>query len=217
MKKNIQDLETFKFLLQSIANANGMVVLDFDGVIADTEPLHRLAYEELLKEAISNNKSFEFERYMGRSEEQIYELINSDLGTSLDVKTDKPKRLGIFWELVKKYNLQPSYFVRPLIEATGSIEILSSQDIELIRQLTDLWEITRNCNVLEWRSKYETKFDVIPKLAEIYDQRPETVFHFEDSADAIRLSKQAGHQTIFVSHQLNSKSKVDAGWRIDIK
>jgi beta-phosphoglucomutase-like phosphatase (HAD superfamily) len=61
------------------------VVFDFDGVLANSEPLHFAAYRELLAaEGIALTESEYYERYLGFDDARAFEAIAADRGRSWD-------------------------------------------------------------------------------------------------------------------------------------
>ncbi|MDE3156871.1 MAG: HAD family phosphatase [Acidobacteriota bacterium] len=61
------------------------VVFDFDGVIADTEPLHLRAYQDILAEAgISLTEMDYYARYLGYDDAGAFRAIARDSGRTLD-------------------------------------------------------------------------------------------------------------------------------------
>ncbi|HVB38842.1 MAG TPA: HAD family phosphatase [Vicinamibacterales bacterium] len=61
------------------------VVFDFDGVIADTEPLHLRAYQDILAEAgITLTEMDYYARYLGYDDAGAFRAIARDSGRALD-------------------------------------------------------------------------------------------------------------------------------------
>lgn len=61
------------------------VVFDFDGVIANSEPLHFAAYRDVLAaEDVTLTESDYYERYLGFDDERAFEAIASDRGRVWD-------------------------------------------------------------------------------------------------------------------------------------
>ena len=60
------------------------VFFDFDGVIADSEPLHLRAYQEVLQtDGIDLNKSDYYARYLGYDDVGLFEALARDRGIAL--------------------------------------------------------------------------------------------------------------------------------------
>ena len=61
------------------------IIFDFDGVIADTEPIHLRGFqEELLAQGISLSERDYFDRYLGMSDREGFEAVSRDQGRPLD-------------------------------------------------------------------------------------------------------------------------------------
>src|SRR5438270_12193982 len=61
------------------------IVLDFDGVIADTEPLHFRAFREVLAgEGVPLSEADYYSKYLGYSDAAAFNAIASDSGRSWD-------------------------------------------------------------------------------------------------------------------------------------
>jgi beta-phosphoglucomutase len=57
------------------------IVFDFDGVIADSEPLHFQAFHEILAEAgIPLGEGDYYARYLGFSDAGVFEAVGQDHG-----------------------------------------------------------------------------------------------------------------------------------------
>jgi beta-phosphoglucomutase len=61
------------------------VVFDFDGVIADSEPLHLRAYQMVLqREGIELSRADYYDRYLGYDDTGLFEALARDRGMALD-------------------------------------------------------------------------------------------------------------------------------------
>jgi beta-phosphoglucomutase len=61
------------------------VIFDFDGVIADSEPLHLRAYQAVLQpEGIELDKKDYFERYLGYDDAELFQTLAKDRGITVD-------------------------------------------------------------------------------------------------------------------------------------
>ena len=57
------------------------VIFDFDGVIANSEPLHLMAYQQLLaEEAIELTSSEYYAKYLGYDDRGVFEALSHDRG-----------------------------------------------------------------------------------------------------------------------------------------
>ena len=63
------------------------VVFDFDGVIADTEPLHLAAYQDVLVDtALSLSTKDYYARYLGYDDIGVFTALSRDQGVTLDAQ-----------------------------------------------------------------------------------------------------------------------------------
>jgi beta-phosphoglucomutase len=64
------------------------VIFDFDGVIADSEPLHLQAYQSVLgPEGIELDKKDYYERYLGYDDAGLFEALAKDRGIAVNTGT----------------------------------------------------------------------------------------------------------------------------------
>jgi len=60
------------------------IVFDFDGVLADSEPLHLRAYQEILAPAgVRLTRDMYYERYLGFDDEGVFQQVAKDFGLLL--------------------------------------------------------------------------------------------------------------------------------------
>jgi beta-phosphoglucomutase-like phosphatase (HAD superfamily) len=63
------------------------VVFDFDGVIADSEPLHLRAYQDVLRaDGIPLDKEDYYARYLGYDDAGLFQALARDRGMSIDAR-----------------------------------------------------------------------------------------------------------------------------------
>ena len=67
------------------------VIFDFDGVIADSEPLHLRAYQTILQpEGIELSREDYYQQYLGYDDEELFRTLARDRGLSIkDATIDK--------------------------------------------------------------------------------------------------------------------------------
>jgi beta-phosphoglucomutase-like phosphatase (HAD superfamily) len=189
------------------------VILDFDGVIADTEPLHAAAYDEVLTQLfnISLPGSRFAQRYLGRSEPEIYRLIERDFGIKIDDARFRQARRKAFLGLVDNRDLQPNPFVERLVEEqqlTGSysLNVLSSQGLDLIKALLRRWRLEAAFGqVVSCESRQVSKGEVFRHVSEYFHCLAVDAVVFEDSPAALVAARAAGLRTVAVRHSLNAE------------
>lgn len=216
VKTSQESVNTLSEVKNIITAKSGVVVLDFDGVVADTEPLHLQAYVELLKKYNVQFLYQDFRRYIGHSEEEIYKLLEQDYSIDMNPVKDKAFRLNNFMNLVIKEKLQLSRVAQAILDTDSEIFILSSQDQATIKGLLKYWNIGNRFSFIKFTSHLPGKREVVSVLASFIGTEPAKVFHFEDNSEIIKSSKTAGHKTIFVRHSLNQEEQSNADWTVDI-
>ncbi len=72
------------------------VLFDMDGVIVDTEPVHRFAYFEHFKELEIEVTEEMFTTYTGNSTRNVFERIKQEFGLDQDVENLIQRKRGIF-------------------------------------------------------------------------------------------------------------------------
>jgi beta-phosphoglucomutase len=64
------------------------IFFDFDGVIADSEPLHLQAYQSVLaRDGITLSREDYYERYLGYDDSGMFEALAKDRGLAIDANT----------------------------------------------------------------------------------------------------------------------------------
>lgn len=194
------------------------VILDFDGVIADTEPLHAAAYDAVLNKISNVSLSgAEFaKRYLGRTEPDIYRLLERDFDIHVDGASFRRARREAFLSLVDSRDLQPNPFVERLIAerrsaGSYSLDIVSSQGLELIDALLRRWHLDAAFDqVVSCENRRVSKAEVYRNLSEYFHCRAEDAVVFEDSPAALAAAAAAGLRTVAVRHSLNAELALEA-------
>jgi beta-phosphoglucomutase len=81
------------------------ILLDFDGVLADTEPLHFQVFHKVLSgEEITLDEADYYAKYIGLDDKGCFHAVLSDRGYSPTPETIRrliDRKAGIFWEYLK--------------------------------------------------------------------------------------------------------------------
>lgn len=75
------------------------VIFDMDGVIVDTEPLHKKAYYQHFKELDIDVDAELFSRFTGKSTRNVYQIIKEIFGINTDVEDLIQRKRTIFYGL----------------------------------------------------------------------------------------------------------------------
>jgi HAD superfamily hydrolase (TIGR01509 family) len=203
MKMNlIQDfLETIKEVVTT-------AVFDFDGVIADTEPLHAESYVRLLRRHGVTFSRSDFKRYMGNDEHTIFTHLEEDFHIAFDHKEESELRKMDFLNLLHDTNLKPSQQTLALLEVLKQrgvrTFILSSQDEDLLEDLLKQWGIRGYFeDVVTIPRDVLSKREALHTTELLFQDQPQMIVIVEDSHKVLEEAKELGLHTIAVSHELN--------------
>ena len=216
----VLDNNLLTFSKDCISNSCGLI-FDFDGVIADTEYYHYLAYAKLLSSYGVSLSSDGFIKYMGNSEAEIYARLEADYELVLDFDSAIKKRLGYFFKLIEEHHLEPFHqtltLLRYALQEGKPAFIVSSQKTEVINKLLDMWSLRTSfsgiCTVYDAGMK---KKDILLKLDEILSIDPSCAVLVEDSSEIIRFGHNLGMKTIAVIHRLNANIEITADVEIQV-
>lgn len=75
------------------------VIFDMDGVIVDTEPLHKKAYYQHFKELEINVDAELFSRFTGKSTRNVYQMIKEIFGIDTNVEELIQRKRTLFYDL----------------------------------------------------------------------------------------------------------------------
>lgn len=119
--------------------------VDFDGVIADTEPFQALSYSRVLNQHGVSITEDDFKKYIGNNEYTIYEMIERDYKISIDKENILMERSDILIEIIINGKLKPNNEVLDVIDFIkskgGNSYILSANRQWIISKLLNHWNI----------------------------------------------------------------------------
>ncbi len=188
--------------------AGRAVVWDFDGVLADTEPLHARSYRSMLQDrGLAVAPDF-FQELVGSTELQIWDRL-TELNPGLGEGTRNllvEERRSLFLQAALA-ELSPSWIVVALLPELAGVAtsqtVVSNGDPDVIATLLDSWGLSDQLGVAR-RAEGEDK----RSLVEEHCGRPALVI--EDSGKFLGLARSLGAATIGVVHQYNRGRGIDA-------
>ena len=207
---------------ERIINETKAVAFDFDGVIADTEHLHALAYQKLLE---SYNVSFDpgdFGKYIGKNEYEIHSEMEHDFGIKIDHEAAIERRLELFLELAADGVIAPYPITLPLLNLIAAKRhpayIVSSQRPSLISELLSRWSLAPY--FAKTFTAYDTtpprrKVDVLSQFTALTGFEASEVVYFEDALEPLKFAQNLGMRTVAVIHSLNTSAGLIADYVID--
>lgn len=185
------------------------IVFDFDGVLADSEPLHLRAYQEVLSSMGATLPREEYyARYLGYDDEGVFRALSDDRGWGLT-------RAQISTLIAEKTSA--------LEELVGGTDVLYPGAVECIERLAAAWPLGIASGAL--RHEIETilrrrsldrhfKFivaagdvagskpapDPYRRAAELHGVEPASCVAIEDSRWGIDSAKAAGLWCVGITH-----------------
>jgi beta-phosphoglucomutase-like phosphatase (HAD superfamily) len=195
--------------VESLLNQCQLLLMDFDGVFADTEPLHARAYAAVLEGLGVPFCESDFPRYIGRTESEIWAMLAQEFHLVISPVELGKKRVHEFMNLVNSKRLKPSWFINPLLSyAVDSVAVrtivVSSQQPRLIRRLLHIWGLTRyHFELATVYNRGRSKADLLKTLPPQEGIPFKKCLLVEDSSHVLALARETGMKTIGVRHSLN--------------
>jgi len=197
-----------------ISSSSG-IIWDFDGVVADTEPVQGDAYRQLLlARGKSPSRAF-FNPYVGRTEPEIWEGLAHDFALEESLDALKEERAAVYLENAKS-RLIPAWFVIPVLsraDARGLPNVIvSSGNHSAISALLDSWGLERQfSDVLALGSPSSaglpSKNNRVKHAVARYGPVPLVI---EDNAAYLAEARALGALTLGIRHSLNDLNTSDA-------
>lgn len=200
------------------------IVFDFDGVLADSEPLHLRVYQEILEpQGIHLDKATYCEKYLGFDDEGVFQQIAKDYRLLLgdeEIEMLIEEKARRFEKLVSSSDvLYPGAApcVRRLA-ATWPVGIASGAlgaEIELMLRGAELLDIFRF--IVSSGDTEHTKPAPDPYLraAALHGVPPGACVAIEDSHWGLQSARAAGMRTIAVTHTYPRETLRDADAVVD--
>jgi HAD superfamily hydrolase (TIGR01509 family) len=175
------------------------VIFDLDGVLIDSEPLHAMADNQLLKETGIDVPENYFDRFVGWTNKAMWEAIKKDWDIILSAEELVELQMPLKLKLLHKSDYEPIPGVIELLERIRKTEIpmviASSSPRQFIEAVIEKIEIKQY--FAKWVSGEEVEHskpepDIFLKVAELLNVNPRECIVIEDSTSGIIAAKRAG-------------------------
>jgi beta-phosphoglucomutase len=200
------------------------IVFDFDGVLADSEPLHLRVYQELLEPAGVQLSVEEYKaRYLGYDDEGVFQKIAADNALMLgdeEIELLIAEKALRFERLVSRGDvLYPgaAACVRrlaaawPLGIASGALR----SEIELMLRGAGLLDAFKFIVASGDTDQTKPAPDPYLRAAELHGMAPGSCVAIEDSHWGLQSAREAGMRTLAITHTYPRDTLLDAGAIVD--
>jgi beta-phosphoglucomutase-like phosphatase (HAD superfamily) len=210
--------EAFATTIHRLVQDAELVAFDFDGVIANTEPLHAASYQRLLAERGIDFQVSDFVEYVGQRDDAIYRQLSERFGILLDEETAGARRRELFIDSAVGSGLRPYPFVVPILdlirEKGREAIVVSSQVAYVVEYLLRWWKLWDNFRDVFTVSLsipgMESKSALLKTLPQRTKHRAHQILLFEDSALLLSVASTLGMRTVGVAHPLANAAAMRA-------
>ncbi|NYZ76216.1 HAD family phosphatase [Candidatus Micrarchaeota archaeon] len=186
------------------------VIFDFDGVVADTEPIHRKSFNITLKQlGINLPLRLYKERYVGLGSLSIMEDVFRMHNVKRNARFWVNKRMKVFRELVKKEGVEPvKGFMKfnKLLNKLGMKKIIASGGYRKnVLAVLKCLKLERDFQFISREDVEKRKPDPAAFLlaAKRLGVKPSECLVFEDSPYGIEAAKRAGMKCVALTTSLD--------------
>lgn len=189
-------------LPELVATASA-VVWDFDGVVADTEPVQAAAYEAVLAGLGVEASPGWFARWVGTPEPGIWEGLREQFALRSTVAELTACRAVAYGELSR--GLSPAWFVAETLAVPCPHRIVSAGNHRQIVALLELWGLREAFSSIS--ATGSPGADSRPKEGRLRSALGAGVVLFEDSSRYLALAR--GHRRVGVQHLFNDPASLE--------
>jgi beta-phosphoglucomutase-like phosphatase (HAD superfamily) len=203
----INNLELSKNLQKA-----ALLVVDLDGTLIDSEPLHHQAYELLISLLLGRDVSIEFDRFIGTPGSVIWptlldEFQLQDVATNRLIELRGHVFLGL---LTAAPDVTNWTLVRALRGVAQPVVLLTSQEKEVagaVLRLIGLDDVVRSIVSVHGGDGWPDKVQAVRRLRQGHAG---SVLWFEDAPGATQSAKEAGATLILIPRPYNAQDQVTA-------
>jgi HAD superfamily hydrolase (TIGR01509 family) len=175
------------------------VIFDMDGVIIDSEPLHAIADNQILKDSGIAAPEGYFDRFAGWTNQSMWEEIMKDYDLPVSLERISELQLPLKIKLLQEGDYNP---IKGIIELMDEIKdlglpmaIASSSPVQFIEAVIDKLSLRKY--IRYWLSGEEVinskpAPDIFLRVAEVLKVDPVECLVIEDSSSGVTAAKRAG-------------------------
>ncbi|UZP02023.1 HAD family phosphatase [Clostridium botulinum] len=178
-------------------------IFDMDGVIIDSEPIHRQVHGEIMNTLGINISKGELALYAGATNEYIFTKLKERYGIKKSVSELMEYKSKLIINKVKEESLEPINGIRELLNALRKnnikIAIGSSSPRSLIEAVIDKFNLHSAFDCIVSGEEVERSKpypDVYIEVSKKLGINPEKCIVVEDSHNGVQAAKSAGMKCI---------------------
>lgn len=181
------------------------MLFDLDGTIANTEQYHFIAFNECLKDYNIQISTTDFQMCLGKTEDEIHNIILSKYNVDYDLNRVMNTRLKKSLELIMQSNLTPYKEIKYILDHHSQKKyIVSSQNKDFILALLSHWNIISKFDgIISCHELKTFKHIIYNNLESYFGSTNKTTLLFEDAEAPLSIAKKISIQTVAVQHDLN--------------
>lgn len=198
-----------------LINAKKVILMDFDGTVADTEPLNYLTWVKCMNDyGLEFNEDY-FKKIIGKSLTEIastLEEIYQSKFSKQDFLNGLPKFIETFKELEQKNDVKIFDYVYDILNNFENTPkyIVSNQSKEIINSVLSKHDIDKKfVKIISCMEEKTNKEKIYENAQQIFNVKPCECLLCEDMDKYIEMGKKFGMATIGVQHKYNKKIVAD--------
>ena len=208
--------------LSKILDQKRAFIFDFDGTLADTERLHWVAHNQILKEEYGIEVDHEhILSYLGKPEETFLAEIEKDYNITIENKEKySKKRAKLAVKIILKES-KPFQFIKDVLSNIPlgvRVFLVSAQNKNAVLKIMQKWEFLRYFNERNsffCDAEHPVKSDFYQVIKnQLKTTSPDRIVLFEDVNKYLKIAKEHGFVTVGIDSGFGEKI-TDADFIID--
>lgn len=196
--------------LVAALEAADTVFYDFDGVLADTEPVHLRSYRELMADMGGELDEGLFRQLIGRKEREIWPAV---ISRPVEIDALVARRAERFLAIAEDERLALDARLEWMLRCGGGERVLlSSGNPAIVDRLLEVWDVAGS--FAEVHALGDSPVDKVEQLRRLVGRRrargPWRGVLVEDSPRMLAEGRHLGLVTVGVVHSLNRREDLEA-------
>tara|TARA_Y100001960_G_C14627769_1_gene804140 strand:- start:34 stop:726 length:693 start_codon:yes stop_codon:yes gene_type:complete len=196
--------------LHSLLKNSKSVILDFDGLIADSEPFHYQAYNEVFERyGHTLNKEEYWVEWTSKGKGIVGEIERHELNLNVDPVELRKQKFEVYSRFCKSGDIKLFPLAQCMVE---SLSVHHKLAIASGSWVKDIRNILKNSNTLnlfpiilgkESAAREKPHPDIFLNAAKKLGHHPSECFVIEDALKGLNAAKEAGMPCIILKNPLN--------------